>query len=87
MADSVGPLQAEDNDQAVRGSTLTDHSSLKKKKGRGGEWEKGRNSPFEGGRALKICPVGKFSEGASLQGRGDVLAPQIPPSKGVRGMS
>jgi hypothetical protein len=40
-----------------------------------------RNSPFEGGRALKICPVGKFSEGASLQGQGDV----IPPLKGVEG--
>jgi len=24
--------------------------------------------PLKGGRALKICPVGKFSEGARLQG-------------------
>jgi len=35
--------------------------------GRGEGWV--FNSPFEGGRALKICPVGKFSEGARLQGR------------------
>ena len=38
----------------------------------------GRNSPFEGGRALKICPVGKFSEGASLRGGGDVILNKEP---------
>ena len=32
----------------------------------------GFDSPFQGGRALKICPVGKFNEGASLQGGVDV---------------
>ncbi len=30
------------------------------------------NSPFEGGRALKNDPVDHFSEGARMQGKGDV---------------
>jgi len=53
-------------------------------RGRKGEGERGcsSNSPFEGGRALKICPVGKFSEGASLQGQGDVVRKKQQKEKG-----
>ncbi len=42
MAYSIVPLQEEDYDQVVKGCRITESQRIEEKKGRGGEWARGR---------------------------------------------
>ena len=61
MADSVVPLQAEDHDQAIRGSSLTGSQRNEEK-----EWESGRVGERERGRMADVkFPLRRGSGGCT----------------------